>query len=101
MVGTEWLILAASAVAAIIIIAIAYKLLKLTVKLAVWLVLNALGGLFILFISNFVLNMGIPYDLPTLLICHRGRPGRHLHRHTGATRRLLVATGLKIKEAPL
>jgi hypothetical protein len=76
MVGTEWLILAASAVAAIIIIAIAYKLLRLTVKLAVWLVLNALGGLFILFISNFVLNMGIPYDLPTLLICAiAGVPG--------------------------
>jgi hypothetical protein len=76
MVGTEWIILAASAVAAIIIIFIAYKLLKLTLKLAVWLVLNALGGLFILFISNFVLNLNIPYDLPTLLICAlAGVPG--------------------------
>jgi hypothetical protein len=76
MVGMEWLILAASIVAAVVIIFVAYKLLKLTVRLAVTLLLNALGGLFILFIINFVLNMGIPYDLPTLLICAiAGVPG--------------------------
>jgi hypothetical protein len=69
MVGMEWVILAASVVAAIIIIFIAYKLLKLTVKFAVALILNALGGLFILLLANFVLNMGIPYDIPTLLVC--------------------------------
>jgi hypothetical protein len=65
----DWIILAAIAVAAIIIIVVAYKLLRLTVKLAVWFIVNALGGLFILLLSNFVLNMDIPYDLPTLLIC--------------------------------
>jgi hypothetical protein len=76
MVGMEWLILAASIVAAVVIIVVAYKLFKLTVKLAVTLLLNALGGLFILFIINLVLNMGIPYDLPTLLICAiTGVPG--------------------------
>jgi hypothetical protein len=69
MVGMEWIILAASAVAAIVIIVVAYKLLKLTVKLAVWLILNALGGLFIFAIMDLVLNMGIPYDIPTLLVC--------------------------------
>lgn len=68
MAGMEWVLIAASLAAAIIIIFIAYKLLKLTVKLAVWLILNALGGLFILLLANFVFNMGIPYDLPTLLI---------------------------------
>jgi hypothetical protein len=76
MVGMEWLILAASIVAAVVIIFVAYKLLKRNVRLAVTLLLNALGGLFILFIINFVLNMGIPYDLPTLLICAiAGVPG--------------------------
>ncbi len=76
MAGMEWVILAASAVAAIIIIFIAFKLLKLTVKLAVWLILNALGGLFILLLANFVLNMGIPYDIPTLAVCAlAGVPG--------------------------
>ena len=65
----EWIFLAAIAVAAIIVIVVAYKFLKVTVKLAVWFIVNALGGLFILLLSNLVLNMGIPYDLPTLLIC--------------------------------
>ena len=69
MAGMEWVIIAASLVAAAIIILIVYKLLKLTLKLAVWLILNALGGLFIFLILNLVLKMGIPYDLPTLLIC--------------------------------
>ena len=69
MVGMEWVVIAASLVAAVIIIFIVYKLLKLTLKLAVWLILNALGGLFIFLILNLVLNMGIPYDLPTLLVC--------------------------------
>jgi hypothetical protein len=69
MVGMEWVILAASLIAAVIIIFIAYKLLKFTVKFAVAIILNALGGLFILLLANFVLNMGIPYDIPTLLIC--------------------------------
>lgn len=72
MIGMEWVILAVSAVAAMIMIVIAYKLLKLTAKLAVTLILNALGGLFILLVSNFVFNVGIPYDLPTLLICAIG-----------------------------
>lgn len=76
MDGLEWLILPAAAIAAIIIIFIAYKLLKLTVKLAAWLILNALGGLFIFLISNFVLNMGLPYDIPTLVVCAvAGVPG--------------------------
>jgi hypothetical protein len=65
----DWVIFTAVIVAAIIVIVVAYKLLKLTVKLAVWFIVNALGGLFILLLSNFVLNMGIPYDLPTMLIC--------------------------------
>jgi hypothetical protein len=65
----EWIFLAAIAAVAIIVIITGYKLLKLTVKLGVWLILNALGGLFILLLSNFVFNMGIPYDLPTMLIC--------------------------------
>ncbi len=69
MVGMEWVIIAASLVAAVVIIFIVYKLLKLTVKLAAWLILNALGGLFIFLTLNLVLNMGIPYDLPTLLVC--------------------------------
>jgi len=68
MVGTEWLLLAASVVAAIIIVIVAYRLLKFTVKFAVALVLHALGGLFILLLSNVIFNLGIPYDLPTLLI---------------------------------
>jgi hypothetical protein len=68
----EWILLAAFAAAAIIFIVIAYKLLKLTVKIAVWLILNALGGMVILLVSNFVLNMGIPYDVPTLLVCAFG-----------------------------
>jgi hypothetical protein len=68
----DWIIIAAIIVAAIIVILVAYKLLKLTVKLAVWFIVNALGGLFILLVSNFVLNMGIPYDLPTMLICVLG-----------------------------
>lgn len=68
MVGMEWVIIAASLIAAIIIIFIIYKLLKLTVKYAVALILNALGGLFILLLANYVFNMGIPYDFPTLLI---------------------------------
>ncbi len=76
MVWTDWVVLAGAAVAALIIIAIAYKLLKLTVKLAAWLVLNALGGLFIFLVSNFVLNMGLPYDIPTLAVCAiAGVPG--------------------------
>jgi SigmaK-factor processing regulatory protein BofA len=65
----DWVIIAAVIVAAIIVIVVAYKLLKLTVKLAVWFIVNALGGLLILLLSNFVLNMNIPYDLPTMLIC--------------------------------
>jgi hypothetical protein len=65
----DWVIIAAVIVAAIIVIVVAYKLLKITVKLAVWFIVNALGGLFILLLSNFVLNMNIPYDLPTMLIC--------------------------------
>ena len=65
----EWVIIAASLVAAVVIIFIVFKLLKLTLKLAVWLILNALGGLFIFLILNLVLNMNIPYDIPTLLIC--------------------------------
>jgi hypothetical protein len=65
----EWIILAAVVAAALIIVIIVYKLLKLTVKLAVWLIVNALGGLFILLLSNLVVNLGIPYDLPTVLIC--------------------------------
>jgi SigmaK-factor processing regulatory protein BofA len=68
MVGMEWVIIVASLIAAIIIIFIAYKLLKFTVKFAVALILNALGGLFILWLANVVFNMGIPYDIPTLLI---------------------------------
>jgi hypothetical protein len=68
-IGMEWIFLAAIAIVAIIIIIVAYKLLKLSVKLAVWFIMNALGGLFILLLSNFVLNMDIPYNLPTLLIC--------------------------------
>jgi hypothetical protein len=63
----DWIIIATVIVAAIIVIA--YKLLAVTVKLAVWFIVNALGGLFILLLSNFVFNMGIPYDLPTMLIC--------------------------------
>jgi hypothetical protein len=65
----DWILLAAIVAAAIIIIIVLYKLLQLTVKIAVWLILNALGGLFILLLCTLVLNMGIPYDLPTLLIC--------------------------------
>jgi hypothetical protein len=65
----DLVIIAAVIVAAIIVIVVAYKMLKLTVKLAVWFIVNALGGLFILLLSNFVLNMNIPYDLPTMLIC--------------------------------
>ncbi len=73
---TVLILLAASAIAAIIIIFIAYKLLKLTVKLAAWLILNALGGLFIFLASNFVLNMGLPYSIPTLAVCAiAGVPG--------------------------
>ncbi|MGA9140930.1 MAG: pro-sigmaK processing inhibitor BofA family protein [Methanocella sp.] len=68
----EWILLAAIAVAAIICIIVAYKLLKFTVKIAVWLILNALGGLLILLVSNFVFSMGIPYDVPTLLVCAFG-----------------------------
>lgn len=68
----DWIILAAIALAAIIVIVVGYKLLKLTVKLAVWFIVNALGGLFILLLSNFIFNMNIPYDLPTLLICGIG-----------------------------
>lgn len=60
--------LAAVIVVAIVVIAIAYVLLKLTVKVAVSLIMNALGGLLILLLSNIVLGMGIPYDFPTLLI---------------------------------
>ncbi len=67
----EWTILIAIAAIAIIVI-LAIKLLKLTVKIAVWLILNALGGLLILLLSNFVLNMGIPYTLPSLLVCALG-----------------------------
>jgi hypothetical protein len=65
----DWVIIAAVIVAAIIVIVVAYKLLKLSVKLAVWFIVNALGGLFILLLSNIVLNMNIPYDLPTMLVC--------------------------------
>jgi hypothetical protein len=65
----DWVIIAAVVAVAIIVILIAYKLLKLTVKIAVWLIMNALGGLFILLFSNLVFNMDIPYDLPTLLVC--------------------------------
>ncbi|HEY3273638.1 MAG TPA: pro-sigmaK processing inhibitor BofA family protein [Methanocella sp.] len=65
----EWIFLAAIAVTAVIVIVVAYKLLKVTVKLAVWFIVNALGGLFILLLSNLVFNMNIPYSLPTLLIC--------------------------------
>ncbi|HTX44355.1 MAG TPA: pro-sigmaK processing inhibitor BofA family protein [Methanocella sp.] len=68
MAGTEWLILAASLVAAVIVVIVAYKLLKFTIKMAAALLLHALGGLFILLVSNVIFNLGIPYDLPTLLI---------------------------------
>jgi hypothetical protein len=64
----DLILLAGILVLSLVIVLVAYRLLKLTLKLAVAFVLNALGGLFILLISNFVLNMGIPYDLPTLLI---------------------------------
>lgn len=69
MIGMEWVKLASSLAAAVVIIFIAFKLLKLTLKLAVRLILNTLGGLFIFLILNLVLNMGIPYDLYTLLVC--------------------------------
>jgi hypothetical protein len=65
----DWLIITAAVAVVIIVILVAYKLLKFTVKIAVWLIMNALGGLFILLLSNFVFYMDIPYDLPTLLLC--------------------------------
>jgi hypothetical protein len=68
----EWILLIAIIALAIIIILLTYKLLKLTVKLAVWFIMNALGGLFILVLSNILLNLSIPYDFPTLLICAIG-----------------------------
>lgn len=68
----EWIFVTAIAAIAIIVAIVIYKLLELTVKLAVWLIVNALGGLFILLVSNLVFSMGIPYDLPTLLICVAG-----------------------------
>ncbi|HTY91781.1 MAG TPA: pro-sigmaK processing inhibitor BofA family protein [Methanocella sp.] len=68
MVGTEWLITAASLVAAIIIIFIAWKLLKLAAKYLVTLILNTIGGLLLILVANVLFSMGIPYDIPTLLI---------------------------------
>ncbi len=68
MVISEWLIMAASLAIAVIIIFIAYRLLKLTVKYMATLILNALGGMFIILLSNFVFGMGIPYNIPMLLI---------------------------------
>jgi len=64
----EGVITAVSLVVAIVIIFIVYKLLRLTIKYAVALVVNALGGLFILWLVNSIFTMGIPYDFPTLLI---------------------------------
>jgi hypothetical protein len=68
MVGTEWLVTAACLVAAIIIIYIAWRLLKLAAKYLVTLVLNTLGGLFLILVVNRIFSMGIPYDIPSLLI---------------------------------
>ncbi|HUL61919.1 MAG TPA: pro-sigmaK processing inhibitor BofA family protein [Methanocella sp.] len=67
----DWTILVAVVVAAIVIF-IAYKLLKLTLKIAVWLIVNAIGGLLILLMVNIVFSMGIPFDLPTVLLCAIG-----------------------------
>lgn len=64
----EWLLIAACLVVAAVIIFAVYKLLKLTLKYAVALLLNALGGIFIVLLANYVFKMGIPYDIPTLLI---------------------------------
>lgn len=67
------LILLAAFIGAVIIVVVAiYYFLKLAVKIAVWLILNAFGGLLILLVSNFIFNMGIPYDLPTVLLCVLG-----------------------------
>ncbi len=68
----EWILLAIIVALALIIVVVGFKLLKVTMKLAVWLILNALGGLFILLVSNLVFNLGIPYDTPTLVICAVG-----------------------------
>jgi inhibitor of the pro-sigma K processing machinery len=57
---------------AIVAIIILYVLLKWATKIAVTLIINAIGGLLILLISNYVLTMGIPYNLPTILVCALG-----------------------------
>lgn len=64
----DWILIAVIGIAILAVILIVVKILKTTAKLAVSLILNGLGGLFILLLANFVFNMGIPYDLPTLLI---------------------------------
>lgn len=56
----------------VVAILILYVILKLAAKIAVTLILNAIGGLLILLISNYVLTMGIPYNLPTILVCALG-----------------------------
>lgn len=59
-------------VIALVVIVILYGLLKWAAKVAVTLILNAIGGLFILLLSNYVLTIGVPYDLPSVLICVLG-----------------------------
>ncbi|WP_174590937.1 hypothetical protein [Methanocella conradii] len=60
MVISEWLIMAASLAIAVIIIFIAYRLLKLTVKYMATLILNALGGMFIIPMLLISAVCGIP-----------------------------------------
>ena len=56
----------------VVAILIVYVIIKWAAKIAVTLILNAIGGLLILLISNYILVMGIPYDLPTILVCALG-----------------------------
>jgi inhibitor of the pro-sigma K processing machinery len=56
----------------VVAILIVYVILKWATKFAVTLILNAIGGILILLVSNYVLTMGIPYNLPTILVCALG-----------------------------
>lgn len=71
---TIQLIIAAAAI--VILVVVMIGLFKYLLNTAKALLLNAIGGILILLIANFALNLNVPYSLFSMLLCiFGGVPG--------------------------
>lgn len=53
----------------LVCLAALFALFKFLLKTAAALILNAIGGIVILLLANFVFHMLIPYDALTVIVC--------------------------------